>query len=107
MTIKKTTKKKNNKTKNNKRVNKRKKQSKRWWLKPALFLALILGIAVGVYVFYCWLTMPDINKAIERTRLPATVILNESGQEIASYGGVYSDINYFNRRSQILFSFWV
>lgn len=46
------------------------------------------------YIFYCWITLPDISKAIERTRLPATTILTESGQEIESYGGVYSEIVY-------------
>ncbi len=95
-TPKKTTKKNNTKTKRKVKSTKvrRKKVCKRWWLKPLLLFLLSIMLAVGVYVFYCWLTMPDIKAAIERTRLPATTILNENGQEIESYGGVYSDIVY-------------
>ena len=95
-TPKKTTKKNNTKTKRKVKSTKvrRKKVCKRWWLKPLLLFLLSIMLAVCVYVFYCWLTMPDIKAAIERTRLPATTILNENGQEIESYGGVYSDIVY-------------
>lgn len=64
------------------------------WLKPLLLTGLIAAFLLFCYVFYCWVTLPDISKAIERTRLPATTILTESGQEIESYGGVYSDIVY-------------
>lgn len=71
-----------------------KNRRKKWWIKPLLILLSALFLTVAAYVFYCWLTMPDIKKAIERTRLPATTILNENGQEIESYGGVYSDIVY-------------
>lgn len=71
-----------------------KKQGGRKLFAAALLAALALSAAVAVYVLYCWITLPDISKAIERTRLPATTVLTESGQEIESYGGVYSDIVY-------------
>ena len=73
------------------------RSKKKWWIKPLLlFVLVILGVIAG-YVFYCWLTLPDISKAIERTRLPATTILTENGKEIESYGGVYSDVVYADK----------
>lgn len=71
-----------------------KKQGGQKLFAAALLAGLALAAAVAVYVLYCWITLPDISKAIERTRLPATTVLTESGQEIESYGGVYSDIVY-------------
>ena len=87
---------KNKKSIKAKRKNSRKKSkgNNRFWLKFFLILFLIVSIICGGYIFYCWITLPDISKAIERTRLPATTILTESGQEIESYGGVYSEIVY-------------
>lgn len=87
---------KNKKSIKAKRKSSRKKSkgNNRFWLKFFLILFLIVSIICGGYIFYCWITLPDISKAIERTRLPATTILTESGQEIESYGGVYSEIVY-------------
>lgn len=87
---------KNKKSIKAKRKNSRKKSkgNNRFWLKFFLTVFLIVSIICGGYIFYCWITLPDISKAIERTRLPATTILTESGQEIESYGGVYSEIVY-------------
>lgn len=87
---------KNKKSIKAKRKNSRKKSkgNNRFWLKISLIVFLIVSIICGGYIFYCWITLPDISKAIERTRLPATTILTESGQEIESYGGVYSEIVY-------------
>lgn len=87
---------KNKKSIKAKRKNSRKKSkgNNRFWLKFFLILFLIVSIICGGYIFYCWITLPDISKAIERTRLPTTTILTESGQEIESYGGVYSEIVY-------------
>lgn len=87
---------KNKKSIKAKRKNSRKKSkgNNRFWLKFFLIIFLIVSIICSGYIFYCWITLPDISKAIERTRLPATTILTESGQEIESYGGVYSEIVY-------------
>lgn len=98
-TPKKTTKKsvsKKTPEKKKKKTTKRKskKNKKRWWLVPLITLTLGLILALSSYIFYCWITLPDISKAVERTRLPATTILTENGREIESYGGVYSDIVY-------------
>ena len=84
------------KTSNSNKKNKKKirKNQKKWWLKPLLCAFAIIFSVIVAYVFYCWMTLPDISKAIERTRLPATTIITEDGKEISSYGGVYSDIVY-------------
>lgn len=97
MVKKKTAQKKSSKTtkkKTRSRTTRRKKTALKWWIKSLLWSAGVLFLVMAVYVFYCWFTMPNINKAIERTRLPATTILTENGREIESYGGVYSEIIY-------------
>ena len=53
---------------------------------------LLLVITLGVYVAYCFITMPDIEQAVQRTRQPSTVITAENGNEIQSFGSVYSAI---------------
>ena len=63
-------------------------------MKPLFYTFVISFLLLITYVFYCWVTLPDISKAVERTRLPATTIITEDGKEISSYGGVYSDIIY-------------
>lgn len=70
----------------------RRKNSGNRRLKLLLIAAAAVAAVLAAYVFYCWITLPDISKAIERTRLPATTILTQNGQEIESYGGVYSEI---------------
>ena len=54
------------------------------FLIPLAFLML--------YVGYCYITMPDIEEAISRTRQPSTTIVAENGNEIQSFGQVYSEL---------------
>lgn len=62
-------------------------------LKMKLFkLFLLLVITLALYVGYCLLTMPNIEQAIQRTRQPSTMITAENGNEIQSFGSVYSAI---------------
>ncbi len=58
----------------------------------AIKAALLLVITLGTYIFYCFETLPDIEQAIQRTRQPSTIITAENGNEIQSYGSVYSAI---------------
>ncbi|MCQ2740547.1 MAG: PBP1A family penicillin-binding protein, partial [Alphaproteobacteria bacterium] len=44
------------------------------------------------YLLFCYLTLPDINEAVNRSRLPSTTILAENGNEVKSFGTVYSEI---------------
>ena len=50
---------------------------------------LLLGAA---YIGYCWATLPDLNEAIEKTRQPAVTITAENGNEIHTFGNVYSEV---------------
>jgi len=50
---------------------------------------LLLGAA---YIGYCWATLPDLNEAIEKTRQPAITITAENGNEIHTFGNVYSEV---------------
>lgn len=76
-----------------------KKSTKRTSWKWRLFKwALVSGIAVFLalcgYVFYCYLTMPNIQKAVSRTRQPSTVIMAENGNDIAKFGNIYAQVIY-------------
>ena len=68
----------------------KKKTNSRFWL-----LLKLGGAAAGlflVYLLFCLATLPDLNEAINRTRLPSTTILAENGNEVQSFGTVYSEI---------------
>lgn len=65
----------------------------RWW-KLLFFAALAVGAALALYVGYCFATLPDIEQAVSRTRQPSTSIIAENGQEIATFGNVYSEVVY-------------
>ena len=83
------------KTKTKKKTPKRKRRlskKKNKFIKFLLIIFLIAFLAVGGYVGYCYLTMPDIEQAINRTRQPSTTITAENGNEIQSFGSVYSSI---------------
>ena len=78
-------------TKTKKRKNNRKKQINR----RLMFGLKALGVSVAVlfvYLLFCIITIPNMDEAINRTRLPSTTILAENGNEIQSFGTVYSEI---------------
>ena len=62
------------------------------WLKAVLLLAAVAALAVLLYVGYCFATLPDIEKAVSRTRQPSTTVIAENGQEIKTFGNVYSEV---------------
>ena len=83
------------KTRTKKKTQKRRKsrsKQKRGLLKFLLIIFMVLFVVIGGYVGYCYLTMPDIEAAISRTRQPSTTITAENGNEIMSFGSVYSSI---------------
>lgn len=55
------------------------------------FLAL-LSITLLIYVLYCFLTLPDMEEAVSRTRQPSTTITAENGNEVITFGNVYSEV---------------
>lgn len=76
---------------------KRKKTTKRKKFKNSrlkLFLTAgaVAAALLAVYLLICLATMPDLKEAINRTRLPSTTILAENGNEVQSFGTVYSEI---------------
>lgn len=79
---KKTKKKKNNK--------KKRSFSKKQILCLKVFL--ILFFIICLYIGYCLLTLPNMNDAINRTRLPSTTIIADNGNEIQTFGTVYSEV---------------
>lgn len=85
-------------TTNKKTVKKRKsgrKKTKNFlWLKLCLTMAAVLFLTLSVYVFYCYLTLPDVKTAIERTREPSTTIIAENGNEIYTFGNSFSEVIY-------------
>ncbi len=81
--------KKKTKTKK-KRESKQKVTNRHWLLK--IFAALV--ITFFSYIIYCLVSLPDINDAVSRTRQPSTTIIAENGNEIATFGNVYSEVIY-------------
>ena len=79
------------------RKKRKSKKTKSWkWklFKFCFFWGIILFLLLCGYVFYCYISMPDIQKAVSRTRQPSTVILAENGNEIAKFGNVYAQVIY-------------
>ncbi|MDD7313894.1 MAG: PBP1A family penicillin-binding protein [bacterium] len=80
-----------------KNTTKRTKKSRRSSKRAGKFYLVlkICGIGFALLVFYlgfCLITLPDMDAAINRTRLPSTTILAENGNEVQSFGTVYSEI---------------
>ncbi len=78
------------KRKSKKRESKQRVANRRLLLK--IFAALVITFLI--YLLYCFITLPDIEKAVSRTRQPSTTILAENGNEIQTFGSVYSEIIY-------------
>ena len=82
-------------TKKKKTTKKRKKRESKQRVANRLFVLKIfayLVITLACYLAYCFLTLPDIEQAVTRTRQPSTTITAENGNEVATYGQVYSAI---------------
>lgn len=84
----KTAKKKKSTRKGKKRESKQRVANRRRLLK----LFALLVITSGQYLLYCFFTLPDIEQAVSRTRQPSTTITAENGNEVATYGQVYSAV---------------
>lgn len=61
-------------------------------LKFFLWRGSLAFILLFAYIAWCALTIPDINQAINRTRSPSITIIASNGNEINSFGTVYSQI---------------
>lgn len=45
-----------------------------------------------LYIGYCFITLPDVEEAVARTRQPSTTIIADNGNEIQTFGQVYSEV---------------
>lgn len=79
-------------TKTKKRESKQRVKNRRLLLK---FIAALV-ITFLIYLFYCMATLPDIHEAVNRTRQPSTTIAAENGNEITTFGSVYSEVIHTN-----------
>ncbi len=82
-------------TKKKKTVKKRKKrESKQRVANRRLLLKFIAALVItfAACLLYCFLTLPDIEQAVSRTRQPSTTITAENGNEVATYGQIYSAV---------------
>ena len=69
------------------------KKRKSWKLQlfmGALWRGLGLALGVGIYVYYCYKTLPDFSKAVYVERQPGVKILAADGREITSYGALFA-----------------
>ena len=71
---------------------KRRKNKKHGRLLLFLKLCGAGALVLAGYLLFCLLTLPDINEAVNRTRLPSTTIIAANGNEVQSFGTVYSEI---------------
>ena len=80
----------------------KKKESKQRIKNRHLILKIlaVLVITLLMYIGYCILTLPNMEEAINRTRQPSTVIAAENGNEITTFGSVYSEVIHVDELPQ-------
>ncbi len=87
------------KTKTGRKTTKRKKRESKQRLatrRIILFFLSFLVITFTGWLLYCILTLPDIDQAVARTRQPSTTITAENGNEVKTFGSVYSEVIRLN-----------
>lgn len=90
---KKASKAKNN-TKKTRKTSRKKKKNGHLLFKFLFVFAAVIGLAAVIYTGYCYLTLPDIETAVSRTRQPSTTIIAENGNEITTYGNSFAEVIY-------------
>ena len=79
-------------TKSKKRESKQRLATRRIIL---IFLSFLV-ITFSAWLLYCFLTLPDIEQSVARTRQPSTTITAENGNEVKTFGSVYSEVIHLN-----------
>ena len=74
----------------------KRKTKKKSNLKRILKVSFVFFLIILIYILWCAITIPDIKQAINRTRTPSVTIIASNGNEIRSYGAVYSQIIHAN-----------
>lgn len=82
-------------TKRKKTTSRKKNVKKSWsWFKFLLITGFSCFLVASLYVFYCFITLPDLDKAVSHTRLPSTTIIAENGNEIYTFGSNFAQVVY-------------
>lgn len=87
------------KAKAKKKTTKRKKRESKQRLVTRRIILIFLSFLVITFsgwLLYCFLTLPDIEQAVARTRQPSTTITAENGNEVKTFGSVYSEVIHLN-----------
>ena len=81
-----------------KTANRKKRESKQRLATRRIILIFLsfLAITFAGWLLYCVLTLPDIDQAVARTRQPSTTITAENGNEVKTFGSVYSEVIRLN-----------
>ncbi len=81
-----------------KTANRKKRESKQRLATRRIILIFLsfLVITFADWLLYCVLTLPDIDQAVARTRQPSTTITAENGNEVKTFGSVYSEVIRLN-----------
>ena len=81
-----------------KTANRKKRESKQRLATRRIILIFLsfLVITFAGWLLYCVLTLPDIDQAGARTRQPSTTITAENGNEVKTFGSVYSEVIRLN-----------
>lgn len=81
-----------------KTANRKKRESKQRLTTRRIILIFLsfLVITFAGWLLYCVLTLPDIDQAVARTRQPSTTITAENGNEVKTFGSVYSEVIRLN-----------
>lgn len=81
-----------------KTANRKKRESKQRFATRRIILIFLsfLVITFAGWLLYCVLTLPDIDQAVARTRQPSTTITAENGNEVKTFGSVYSEVIRLN-----------
>lgn len=84
-----------------KTANRKKRESKQRLATRRIILIFLsfLVITFAGWLLYCVLTLPDIDQAVARTRQPSTTITAENGNEVKTFGSVYSEVIRLNELS--------
>lgn len=87
------------KTKSRKKTTKRRKKESKQRVATrriiVVFFSFLVITLLG-YILYCFATLPDIEQAVARTRQPSTTITAENGNEVQTFGSVYSEVIRLN-----------
>ena len=81
-----------------KTANRKKRESKQRLATRRIILIFLsfLVITFAGWLLYCVLTLPDIDQAVARMRQPSTTITAENGNEVKTFGSVYSEVIRLN-----------